>query len=77
MEEDGHETGLHFAERSLINRLDWPPNITDFIHFYGRNRPAAFLIEVTKGPGTTKAAQKSIAVSAILSAIGHVLDNPR
>ncbi len=77
MEEDGHETGLHFVKRSLINRLDWPPNITDFIHFYGRNRPAAFLIEVTKGPGTTKAAQKSIAVSAILSAIGHVLDNPR
>jgi hypothetical protein len=77
MEEDGRKAGLPFAERRLINRLDWPPNITDFIHFYGRDRPAAFLIEVTKGPGTTKAAQKRIALSAILSAIGHVLDNPR
>ena len=77
MERDWRDAGLGFRERSRINRLGWPPNVTDFIHFYGKDRPAAFLIEVTKGPGTTKAAQKSIALSAILSAIGRVLDNPR
>ena len=77
IEEDGIRTGHKFADRRLINRLNWPPNITDFIHFYGRGNPASFLVEVTKGPGTTKIAQKAIAVSAILSALGYLLDNSR
>lgn len=77
VEDDWRNAGLNFMDRSLINRIGWPPNITDFIHFYGRSRPSTFLVEITKGPGTTKKAQKLLALNSIFSVIAHILENPR
>ena len=52
----------------------WPMNITDFIHLYGRGHPASFMVEITKGPGTTKPNQKGMARSAMESVVSHLLD---
>ena len=51
----------------------WPLNITDFIHLYGKGNPASFMVEVTKGPGTTKKMQKALSLSAISSVIHFAL----
>ncbi len=51
----------------------WPLNITDFIHLYGKGNPASFMVEVTKGPGTTKKMQKALSLSAIISVIHFAL----
>ena len=48
--------------------------IADFIHVYGQGNPATFFVEVTKGPGTTKAMQKRASVSSIVSTINYVLN---
>ena len=53
----------------------WPLNITDFIHLYGKGNPASFMVEVTKGPGTTKQMQKALSLSAITSTINYSLDH--
>ena len=67
--------GSEKESRGLMVGEDWPLNITDFIHIYGQGNPASFLVEVARGPGTTKKMQKRIALSAIQSTINHVLDN--
>ena len=51
----------------------WPLNITDFIHLYGKGNPASFMVEVTKGPGTTKKMQKALSLSALISVIHFAL----
>ena len=77
IEEDWRAKGFGMEQRSLIEGEGWPPNITDFIHLYGRGHPAAFMVEVTKGPGTTKQMQKKIALSAVETVIEHVLTTDR
>ena len=53
---------------------EWPLNITDFIHLYGKGNPASFMVEVTKGPGTKKKMQMALTLSAITSAVDCALD---
>ena len=61
-------------EKCLIKGEEgWPLNITDFIHLYGKGNPASFLVEVTKGPNTTKNMQKQISLSSVESVLTHIL----
>jgi hypothetical protein len=77
IEADWLENGWQVGEegrRRLTLDDQWPLNITDFIHLYGKGNPASFMVEVTKGPRTTKQMQKALTFSAITSIINHSLD---
>ena len=71
---NGWQVGEEGCRRLTLDD-GWPLNITDFIHLYGKGNPASFMVEVTKGPGTTKKMQKALTVSAITSIINYWLDS--
>ncbi len=78
IEADWLENGWQVGDENRLRlTLDdqWPLNITDFIHLYGKGNPASFMVEVTKGPGTTKQMQKALSLSAITSTINYSLDH--